>query len=524
MLHRKRRQNPAMKTENFILPDSLSCERVIDEISKVYSIGQDAPRNKRQSYYDTFDWRLYKKGLVLFKEANAYYLNALKTDETVETVPWTVKTQPKFWWDFSEKPLQDKFQSILDVRALSLLVNIKKHTRSIRILNRDEKTVLRVHLEKVQFKNGQAYTPLIEIITLQPVRGYEEELRGFGQYLSNLGLTPDTRHAFLIALNAIGKKPGDYSSKPDIQLDPSLPAGQAAGRILQHLFHTMAQNEPGVKSDIDSEFLHDFRVSVRRTRSALSQIKGVFPAESVARFRRDFAYIGKLTNRLRDLDVYLLKQHHYRAMLSEHLRPGLHPLFEYLQSERRTELKKLVSALNGARYKKILSDWKAFLQSPETGCEEAKNSGRPAIALARKFIRKRHHKVRVAGANIGETTPDAELHKLRIECKKLRYLLEFFASLFPENEIKQIVDQLKKLQDNLGDFNDLSVQQAQLKAYLEETIPGNPETLRSAAAIGGLITTLYQKQQEKRQAFAQTFGDFSQPRYARIFHRLFGKT
>mgnify|MGYP004266089551 CR=1 FL=1 len=92
-----------MKTENFILPDSLSCERVIDEISKVYSIGQDAPCNKRQSYYDTFDWRLCKKGLVLFKEANAYFLNVLETGETVETVPWAVKTQPKFWWDFSEE-------------------------------------------------------------------------------------------------------------------------------------------------------------------------------------------------------------------------------------------------------------------------------------------------------------------------------------------------------------------------------------------------------------------------------------
>ena len=41
---------------------------------------------------------------------------------------------------------------------------------------------------------------------------------------------------------------------------------------------TLRINEDGVRKDLDSEFLHDFRVAVRRTRSALSQIKGVFPA------------------------------------------------------------------------------------------------------------------------------------------------------------------------------------------------------------------------------------------------------
>jgi CHAD domain-containing protein len=81
-------------------------------------------------------------------------------------------------------------------------------------------------------------------------------------------------------------------------------------------------------------------------------------------------------------------------------------------------------------------------------------------------IYKRYRRIVKKGSKISETTPDEKLHELRIDCKKLRYLLEFFTSLFPENEMKKLVKQLKQLQENLGDFNDLSVQQEFLVNHL----------------------------------------------------------
>ena len=51
----------------------------------------------------------------------------------------------------------------------------------------------------------------------------------------------------------------------------------AAKYIFSHLLKTMKDNEPGTIADTDSEFLHDFRVAVRRTRAGLSQLKGVLP-------------------------------------------------------------------------------------------------------------------------------------------------------------------------------------------------------------------------------------------------------
>ena len=111
------------------------------------------------------------------------------------------------------------------------------------------------------------------------------------------------------------------------------------------------------------------------------------------------------------------------------------------------------------------------------------------------------------GKAINDDTPDEALHDLRIDCKKLRYLLEFFASLFSKNKMDKLIGYMKKLQDNLGDFNDLSVQQQELMTYLNEVLPRSrrADRLLCAAAIGGLIARLHDQQRVVRREFASAF-------------------
>ena len=49
-----------------------------------------------------------------------------------------------------------------------------------------------------------------------------------------------------------------------------MPAPVAVARLLLRLLDTCESNVDGVLRDIDTEFLHDLRVAVRRTRSASS--------------------------------------------------------------------------------------------------------------------------------------------------------------------------------------------------------------------------------------------------------------
>ena len=125
------------------------------------------------------------------------------------------------------------------------------------------------------------------------------------------------------------------------------------------------------------------------------------------------------------------------------------------------------------------------------------------------------------GNQILEDAEDEKLHALRIECKKLRYLIEFFSSLFARKKINALIGQLKKLQNNLGDFNDLCVQEEYLLDISGELPAKGQQYKKTLAAIGSLIGTLDRKRQQVKNAFSKTFTDFTSPENRKLFKELF---
>ena len=118
---------------------------------------------------------------------------------------------------------------------------------------------------------------------------------------------------------------------------------------------------------------------------------------------------------------------------------------------------------------------------------------------------------------IDEDTPPPALHRLRIDCKKLRYLLEFFRSLYDAEEMDRLIKPLKQLQDNLGDFNDYEVQQKSLEDFAEQMIESGTTPARTLMAMGRLVERLEAGQEKERKRFAQRFGQFvAKKNHARI--------
>ena len=502
------------------IPDSFSDQSMISEISNKFSIQKDPPIHHRQTFFDTFDWRLFNNGFSLIRERDEYSLTSLQTGTSSDKSIAKSERQSKFWWDFPDGSLKDTLKKHLDVRALVPIAEIEILKNTLRIVNQDQKTVVRIDIENCHVGQEHVRNELINCITLLPVKGYDKEFADAATWLKEQGINEDTKPVFLLALEAAGKTPGDYSSKLNLALHQKMTARDATKVILQFLSGVIKANVDGVKSDIDTEFLHDFRVAIRRTRSALSQIRGVFPGDIRDRFKGDFAILQKASNHMRDLDVYLLNKENYQQMLPEHLRSGLEPFFKQVQTERNSEHKKLVRVISANSYTRLIQSWDAFLISAEE-LPATKNSQKPVVRLAQKFIAKAFHQVINAGNKIQDDSPASELHQLRIEAKKLRYLLEFFASLFPEQEILLLIRQLKKLQDNLGNYNDLSIQQKSLKSYLESIAQDDPDSQKIASAIGGLIAGLYQQQQNIRSAFAGTFAEFRGQNNEEICKKLF---
>jgi len=504
----------------FNLPAGYKEKQLISELADQYAIKKESAISESFSIYDTFDWRLFNKSLVLYRSGNKLFLRKLAKSEIIHTIEIT--SLPVFIWDFPDGKLKKHLLPIIKMRALLKLVEVPCRSTTYRILNQNEKTVTRLAYEEILPFREKDAPALAAHLWLKPVKGYPKHSQNLAKQFKKAGFTISKKEdIYFKALKVVDKKPGSYSAKLDIQLDPDMRSDDAAKAILHFLLQVMRINEVNIEKDLDTEFLHDFRVAIRRTRSALGQIKNVFPMGTTNRFKKDFAFVGELSNQLRDLDVYLLKEDTYKTMLPLVLQNDIDPLFEYLRQKRSRALQNVLKGLRSKKYGKILHDWEAFLNEPRKDSTTPANAKLPVIYLAQKRIYMKYRGVVKAGNLILENTEDEMLHVLRIQCKKLRYLMEFFSSLFPRKKINILIEQLKKLQDNLGDFNDLCVQEDYL-FNITKKLPATQQQLKKTlVAIGSLIGTLDRERQTVKDAFAKTFTDFASSKNQGLFRELF---
>jgi CHAD domain-containing protein len=79
----------------------------------------------------------------------------------------------------------------------------------------------------------------------------------------------------------------------------------------------------------------------------------------------------------------------------------------------------------------------------------------PARNLAKDTLERRSRRLGKRGKDLQRASP-AERHQARIAAKKLRYVAELFAPLFPGARTKDYLSALAKLQGALGYLNDLA--------------------------------------------------------------------
>lgn len=504
----------------FNLPSGYDVQQLISGLADHYLIKKEPDHASIIRFYDTFDWRLFNKSFVLYESGNKLCLRKLTNYEILHSIEIT--SLPVFIWEFPDSELKKQLAPVIEVRALLKLVEVRSRSTPYRILNQDEKTVLRLAYEEIRYSRDKNSPSLMTHLWLQPVKGYPKYSREIAKRFEQAGLTISKEDdIYFKGLEAVNKKPGSYSTKVDIQLDPDMRADNATRSILRSLLHIIRINETKIEKDIDTEFVHDFRVAIRRTRSALGQIKYVFPSNITNRFKNNFAFMTSLSNELRDLDICLLNEDSYKTKLPPLLRDDINPLFDYLRNKRSTALQKLIRGLKSKKYAKILKDWEAFLNKPQPASATASNAELHVIDLARKRIYKKYRNVVKAGNLISENSDDKMLHVLRINCKKLRYLMEFFFSLFPHTKIDALVMQLKKLQDNLGLFNDLRVQEEYLLNITKELPEIQRQSNKTLIAIGSLVGTLGREKKTMKDAFARTFMDFASRANKELFRELF---
>jgi len=504
--------------DTWYLPDGLRAEALFSALTAEFGLDVAPAYAATVVYADSFDWRLYQQGYLLHCHGRCWTLYHGDSGEITVQQGGPELQGSCAARDFPPGQLRELLEPLLSVRCLLPLAPVSLSGRQIRLLNRDEKTVARMVVETQQpTGKGVAF----RLVRLFGIRGYDHEQTRIRHILEEQGVreTASPLIGFEEGCLALGRRPLDYSSKFVLELDDASTARQAMARVYQTLLDNILRNIPGVLAGWDSEFLHDLRVAIRRTRSGLSLVKQVLPEETVDRFSREFGRLGSLTGPTRDLDVYLLNQDAYLNRLPPALRPGLQIFFADLGRRRQIEQKKLARALRAKKNRAVLTAWHRALKSRDR--QPAPLAGIPVKELGRKIILKRCKRVLRDGRALNADSPDTEVHRLRIQCKKLRYALEFFSSLFPKQEMQTLIRHLKKLQDILGGFNDLSVQQEMLRLTLRDLRTGSRRNPELTAALGGLMQSLYQEQQELRTHFTEAFSQFGDPETTALFHELF---
>ena len=479
------------------------------------------------NFFDSFDWRLHAGGLRLLRAAmpRSTMLRlkpATGNDEPVAAIEFA--GVPAWPADLPDSELKTRVASLLDMRVLLPIVTVRGEATDLRFLNEDAKTVVRLQVLTMRCDAPDIDQPrnLLPRVRLLPVKGYEQDLaRLASRFADEMEWPVAPVCLFDEAVAAIGREAGDYSSKLDVALKPEQMAVDAMRKVLLTLLNTLERNVQGARADLDSEFLHDLRVATRRTRSALSQVKHVLPDGVVAAFQQRFAWLGQITGPTRDLDVFLLELPRYRASLPAAMAGDLDALEARLRAAHRTEQARLKRKLGSAEMRALLADWRAVLEADNLPGESGWFADLPIEQVASQRIWRMYRRVRKAGRAITYEAPPEAMHELRKDCKKLRYLIEFFRGVYPPDELKGIIRALKDLLDILGAYQDLEVQADRLKAFACEINADDADGLPGVMAIGALVADLLRHQQAAHERFADRFAAFDAADNRAHYKRLF---
>lgn len=246
----------------------------------------------------------------------------------------------------------------------------------------------------------------------------------------------------------------------------------------------------------------------------------MLPAEGRDHFRCEFRWLGAVTSPARDMDVYVIEWPGYVTPLGPGSAGALAPVVDHIERRREAEHLVLSSELGSARYQGLMTAWRAWLGAPAGGDAFRKKSTRALGALVAARVAEAQAQLLGRGRGIGPTTAAEELHELRKDSKRLRYLLECFGGLLPSAVRKPFVQRLKALQDNLGEHQDTEVHTAQLKAMSQE-LHGDPDVTADTLLAMGRLTELFdRRRQEARDQFAERFAAYDTKQTARALGEM----
>jgi CHAD domain-containing protein len=508
---------------DFQLPANWTRTELFLQLRQEFSFQLRPPQRMIFKYYDCFDWRLYQKQMMLIWDGIRLFL--MHTAPAYAEITCRYDREPKYVQDLPEGQLRNKLFSVTEYRALLPVLAIKKEAQPVKFLNQQDKTVCDGFYEKNSVFSGRTLKRLKPVFCLVPLKGYWKWNEQISGWLQKNGCQPMRSDIYYLALQKVRIIPGRYTSKVLGALSAEINIQQAARMILKQQLSVLSNVEPGIHNETDTEFLHDFRVAIRRLRSLLGNLREYIGESVYRKTKTVFTFLIKLTNSCRDLDIFLQRQAFYLQLLPPRYRMAASHFFADLRVKREKEHKRIVRYLTSREYPANKLYWNNLVLKKSALFRRMGRGSLKVQAVAEIIIHNRYKKVICHCRRLPAQPSDEFLHRLRIECKKLRYALEFFHSLFNFKSVRSMIKKLRELQDTLGEYNDLRLQQRRLQTYLRNRNRRKPpDPPKVSGALNFLLTKIQRRKNELQVIFRNQFTEFCRPERQQAIFKIFPDT
>jgi inorganic triphosphatase YgiF len=275
-----------------------------------------------------------------------------------------------------------------------------------------------------------------------------------------------------------------------IDLHPGMSAREAFKTIGLACLKQAINNEPALIRG-DPEGVHQMRVGLRRLRAAMSLFAALLRDPQTAAIKNELKWLAGELGPARELEVLVSRV--VAPMKRQRRRWRGMPSLSHEFAERRdAALARAQAAVQSARSRALTLDVAAWLEAglwrnPQDDLVRDRGDV-PIEMFALEQLARRWRKVRKKGRILARFDARSR-HKLRIQTKKLRYAAEFFATLFTAKRAlkrrKQFLPALERLQDGLGDLNDIAVHEKRIAAVGVRRRRSNPSRVFAAGLLTG---------------------------------------
>ena len=270
-------------------------------------------------------------------------------------------------------------------------------------------------------------------------------------------------------------------------------SSEAFSIILRHNFEYLVQWEETARTWEDIEGVHQIRVSFRKIRSAFSLFRKAIPKSASQYWNEEIRWISSQLGTARDLDVFIDEGLEVIADKLPFI--GKDKLLKLAKEQRaKAYHEQVISMLDSERYGKFKVDFKHWFDEKIWEKAELKKKQQACLQMnllefSRLVLDKQERRVLTKGSQIDKKSAE-EMHRLRIECKKLRYAAEFFRPVFAGMD--DFIIHMKGIQDILGILNDVAVMHDLLELLLADS--SDHELLEFSGAVVGWRTCEYYMQ------------------------------